>query len=225
MRTHKSDVRIQREVLDELAWDTRVECTEIGVEVHDSVVTLTGAVPTWAKKLAAEEAAHRVGGVLDVANDLVVKLPDRDEHDDTEIAAAIRQALIWDVYVPDEQIRTTVSKGFVRLDGEVELASQRDDAARALRYITGVRGLDNRIIVKPPLVAKETLHGAIRDALRRHADGESMRIELEIDRGHVIIHGEVDSWADRVQVLEAARGTRGVDHVIDRLHVRLPVVR
>jgi hypothetical protein len=46
-----------------------VEDTEVGVEVDQGVVTLTGTVASYAKKLAAKAAAHRVTGVLEVAND------------------------------------------------------------------------------------------------------------------------------------------------------------
>jgi osmotically-inducible protein OsmY len=71
----KSDAEIQRDVLRELAWDPRVEQAEIGVEVRHGVVTLSGTVSSWGKRVAAEEAAHRVAGVLDVANEVQVKVP------------------------------------------------------------------------------------------------------------------------------------------------------
>jgi osmotically-inducible protein OsmY len=68
----KTDSEIQQAVLRELKWDTRVEATDIGVEVDGGVVTLTGAVSSWAKRIAAQEAAHRVVGVLYVGNDVHV---------------------------------------------------------------------------------------------------------------------------------------------------------
>ena len=71
----KSDSDLQQDVLRELSWDSRVEETEVGVEVDRGVVTLTGTVSSWAIRVAAQEAAHRVAGVLDVANDIKVKLP------------------------------------------------------------------------------------------------------------------------------------------------------
>ncbi len=71
----KTDEQIHHDVLKELRWDTRVEETEVGVEVDEGVVTLTGTVSSYAKKLAALEAAHRVSGVLDVADDIKVQIP------------------------------------------------------------------------------------------------------------------------------------------------------
>src|SRR5579884_4316782 len=74
-RTTKSDSEIQQDVYDELEWDSRVEATHIGVVVENGVVTLRGTVRSHAERLAAQEAAHRVAGVLDVANDIDVKIP------------------------------------------------------------------------------------------------------------------------------------------------------
>lgn len=223
MRTYKTDAKIQQDVINELAWDTRVECTDVGVEVNNCVVTLTGTVSSWAEKLAAEDAAHRVAAVHDVANDLVVKLPRSAERSDTDIAAAIRQALIWDVLVPEDRIHTTVSNGFVTLRGEVDVASQRHDAARAIGNIVGVRAIDNQITIRRTQVTMDALESAIRSALERHVDREASRIEVEVDKNDVTLRGTVDSWAERQAVLGAARGTRGVGHVIDRLHVALPM--
>ena len=91
-----SDTQIQQDVLRELRWDSRVEAPDVGVAVHHGVVTLTGTVDSYVTKLAAAEAAHRVAGVLDVANDLKVKLPGFGARTDTEIAQAVRQAMAWD---------------------------------------------------------------------------------------------------------------------------------
>lgn len=215
----KTDAQIQQDVIQELAWDGRIAPTEVGVEVANSVVTLTGTVASWAKKLAAEEAAHRVAGVLDVANDLVVQRPTAHQPTDTEIAAAIRQALIWDVFVPEEQIETTVRDGIVTLQGAVEHPAQREDAERAIRNLTGVCGIDNQIAVARAPVSRAALRTAIHDALERRAEREAAGIEVDVDEGCVTVSGVVHSWTERKAVVGAARGTRGVHTVIDHLHV------
>ena len=65
----KTDQEVQQDVFREFRWDSRVDQTEVGVEVDEGIVTLTGTVDSYAKKLAAREAAHRVIGVLDVTAD------------------------------------------------------------------------------------------------------------------------------------------------------------
>jgi osmotically-inducible protein OsmY len=219
MKTTKTDAEIQQDVLNELKWDSRVSPTEVGVEVDNRVVTLTGTVSSWAKRLAAAEAAHHVLGVLDVANDLVVRPPNDAQRTDTEIAGAIRQALVWDVFVPEDKIQSTVTNGIVTLRGIVDHASQRFDAERAIQNLTGVVAIHNRISVQRADISKPALQTAIHDALERRAERDADRIKLEVDAGSVTLTGAVHSWSERQAVVGAARGTRGVDTVIDNLHI------
>jgi osmotically-inducible protein OsmY len=213
----KTDTQVHHDVLEELKWDSRVDETEVGVQVDTGVITLTGTVSSWAKRMAAQEAARRVIGVLDVANDIKVKVPGGLTRTDTEIAQAVRQALEWDVFVPEEKISSTVSDGWVTLDGTVERWSQRDDAEGAVRNLTSVKGVVNRITVKPTKPVTEDVHKAIEQALERRAEREAKRIRVDVRDGIVTLTGSVHSWAERKSVVAAARFTPGVREVDDRL--------
>jgi osmotically-inducible protein OsmY len=217
----KSDSEIQQDLLRELSWDPRVEETEVGVEVDRGVVTLTGTVSSWAKREAAQEAAHRVVGVLDVANDIKVKLPGDLVRTDTEIAQAVRRALEWDALVPHERIQSTVSNGWVTLEGTVDTWTQREDAERAVQNLVGVRGVSDTMTVlftKP--VLPERVREAIEDALERRAEREAKRIRVEVTpTGTVTLTGEVRSWAEKRATLAAARFAPGVRSVEDHLEI------
>jgi osmotically-inducible protein OsmY len=213
----KADTQIHHDVLEELKWDSRVDETEVGVEVDKGVVTLTGTVTSWAKRMAAEEAARRVIGVLDVASDVKVKIPGGLARTDTEIAQAVRHALQWDVFVPEEQISSTVTDGWVTLDGTVERWSQRNDAERAVRNLTGVKGVASRITVKPAKPVTADVHKAIEQVLERRAEREAKRIRVDVRDGIVTLTGSVHSWAERKSVVAAARFTPGVQDVKDHL--------
>jgi osmotically-inducible protein OsmY len=215
----RTDSEIQQDVLRELKWDTRVEETDVGVQVDEGVVTLSGTVSSWGKRFAAEEAAHRVRGVLDVANDIAIKPPGTPGRTDTEIAKAVRNALEWDIFVPEERVQSTVSAGIVTLKGDVESWTQRDDAERAVRNLSGVRGVTNRLEVKPPKVAAGEVQKSIEDALERQAEREAKRITLDVRDGRVTLSGSVRSWAEREAVVGAAKGTPGVRNVQDQLHI------
>src|SRR3979409_1808901 len=91
---------IQRDVLDELKWDARVQPNEVGVVVKDGIVTLTGWVDSYTKRWAAEEAARRVKSGKAVANEIEVRLPASSERTDADIASAALRALEWDAFVP-----------------------------------------------------------------------------------------------------------------------------
>lgn len=216
----KSDPDLQQDVLRELKWDARIKETDVGVEVDDGVVTLTGTVDSWGKRYAAAQAAHRVRGVLDIANDIVVKTPGTPGRTDTDIATAARNALIWDVFVPDTRIRSTVSNGVVTLEGDVDTWTQHDDAARAVRNLSGVREVVNLIEIKAPRVDPIKVRKSIEEALERQAEIDAKRVWFEIQDGEVKVFGTVPTWAEREIVIGAAKGTPGVRTVEDKLRVQ-----
>lgn len=216
----RMDEEIQRDVLEELKWDARVQPNEIGVSVRDGVVTLTGWVDSYTKKWAAEEAAHRVRGVVAVANDIEVRLPSSAERTDADIAAAIVHALEWDALVPIDRLDVTVSKGWVTLHGEVDWYFQKEDAERVARRIAGVRGVTNLITVRPRVQpSPEDLKRRIEDALVRNAEMDASRITVELDGSKVILKGTVRSWAERQEAQRVAWSAPGVTAVENRITV------
>ncbi|MFN7947573.1 MAG: BON domain-containing protein [Blastocatellia bacterium] len=217
---YKSDEQIRNEVMRELRWDTRVEPLEIAVIASKGVVTLTGTVSSYARKIAAQEAAHRVYGVLDVANDIQVKASGARARTDTEIARAVRRALEWDVLVPDEHIRSTVTEGRVTLEGEVEMISQREDAERAVRYLHGVSGVHNRLTVRPPAINSADVRLLIEEVLERRADREAERIAIAVRDGEVTLTGNVRSYSEKRAVIGAVSHTPGVHAVNDHLLIQ-----
>lgn len=218
--SRKTDLQLQQDVMTELGWDTRVYPASVGVEVMHGIVTLSGTTDCWAKKHAAEQAAHRVAGVRDVANSIVVRPSWTSGATDAEIAEAVRAALVADQMVPDERISTTVDDGFVTLEGTVDYASQREDAARAIQGLANLRGVFNHIVVDPPvLVQPAELRMALEGAIARHAVRAADQVKIDIEGARVTLSGVVDSLGERIAIVGAARGTRGVGSVEDRLSV------
>jgi osmotically-inducible protein OsmY len=217
----KTDAQIQDDVLRELRWDTRVAETDVGVEVDDGIVTLTGTVDSWPARVAAQEAAHRVAGVLDVANDIHVVLPSSSERTDTDIARTVRAALEWDLQVPHERIMTTVTDGVVTLEGTVDYWSEHDDAARAIRNLPGVREVRNQLVVEPRAanLSPEAIRQAIENALERRSSHAGGDVQIAIAGHTVILTGTVPSWPEHDAVLGAVRGTRGVQDIDDQLTI------
>ena len=197
----RTDREIQADVLAELRWDSSVPANEIGVAVKDGVVTLTGTVDTYLKKWRAEEDAHKVNGVIAVANDITVRVI--GERTDTDIAAAAVHALKWNTSVPAEKIQVTVENGWVTLKGEVEWQYQKQEVERVVRRLWGVKGVSNLIIVKP-LASPTDLKKKIEDALVRSAEVDAKNITVEVQGSKAILKGKVRSWAERQEAERTA---------------------
>jgi len=219
MEYRKTDNEIKQQILRELKWDSRIGWAQIGVNVGNGVVALTGAVSSYAKKLAAQHAAHRIRGVLDVANDIEVKPDPLIARTDVDIARGIRQVLEWDALVPDERIKSTVSDGWVTLEGDVDCWREREDAEQAVLRLVGVIGLTNMLTIKPGQIAAGVLRDDIECALERRADREAERLRIEIHDGTVDLFGRVHSWQEKRAVIGAISHSPGVRRVKD--HVRI----
>jgi len=214
--TLASAAKVSR-VVGELNWDPRMDATQIHVSDEDGVIRLAGKVHTYAEKVAAQEAAHRVLGVDDVANDIEV-LP-MGTTPDADIAHAVRHALEWDALVPHGQIQSTVSGGWVTLEGSVPYYYQREDAYDAVSRLVGVRGVTNRISIDPEAGTPIAAHDAIYQALQRQAGREADRIAVSFDGGMLVVSGEARSWAEKRAIIGAATGVPGVRMVQDQIRV------
>src|SRR5260370_4232641 len=212
----RPDEESQANVLEEVKWDTRVGPNEVGVAVKDGIVTLTDWVESYLKKVAAWEAAYRVPGVKAVANDMEVRLPGFAERTDTDLAAAVLNALRWDAAIPTGKVDVTVSQGWVTLKGEIEYAFQKRDAERAVRRLSGVKGVSNLITVKPQVFPSD-LKQQIERALVRNAETEARNITIEVEGSKVILRGTVRYYAEKTAPGDTACASPGVTEVENRI--------
>jgi osmotically-inducible protein OsmY len=216
----KTDMELRDDVLEELRWDCGVKVAEIGVAVRDGVATLSGAVDSYAEKCEAERAAQRVVGVKAVAVDIQIKVPGASERTDADIAGAAKDTLLWNVAVPDDEIKVLVEHGRITLSGEVERYDQKEAAELAVRQLTGMKGVYNEITIKPAATSAE-IKTRIERALERTAEVDAQRITVEMHDGRVILRGSVRSWAERKAAEQAAWAAPGVSNVDDHIVIRL----
>ena len=214
----RSDNDIQTDVLDEFVWDPEVAAPDVGVQAHDGVVTLTGAIDSYTIKLAAEKAAQRVDGVRAVANDLTIR--GLLTHNDTDIATAAARSLETNISVPADVIDVTVQNGKVTLRGEVDWSYQSSAAANSVRYLRGVRDVINLIQLKQPKVSASDVQAGIERALLRAAEVDADRIRVRTDDSHVRLTGTVRSWPEKREAGFAAWRAKGVTKVTNDIEVR-----
>jgi len=214
----KTDAQLRQDVLDELKWDPTVREAEIGVAVKGGVVTLSGYVEHYGQKYAAERAVERVSGLRALADSLKVKLPSSLQRSDTDIAHAAVRALDWDIEVPDKAVTAKVDDGWVTLHGTVEWQYQKTSAERAVRYLTGVKGVINQIAIQPT-ASPTQVSQRIKDALKRSAEYDAAHLSVQAADGKVTLSGKVRSWAEREDAERAAWAAPGVSEVVDQILV------
>ena len=215
------DSKVRDLVLQELAWESSVDASGIGVTAKDGAVTLTGFVDSYPEKLAAERAAKRVRGVRAVADEIQVRL--RFERTDDAIAQEVAQALRLRLSVP-ETVQASVRLGQVTLTGLVSNLFQRACAEKAVRHVKGVKHIINRVEVAPT-ASPSDIERQIVHALRREATIEAHRIHVTIAGSKVRLTGVVASFQERESAEQAASHAPGVTIVDNQLSVAWPEAR
>lgn len=213
-----TDLRLRDLVMQQLGWDSQVDASGIGVAARDGIVTLSGYIDSYAGKLAAERAVKRVRGVRAVANSLHVTL--RHARTDTDIATDAARAIDTHLTLPPT-VQVVVHDGHVVLTGTVRTLFQRVVAEKALRYVRGMKGLVNRLVVVPAPSADDIRPRIVR-ALHHDADIDARGLNVVVSGSTVTLTGTVRSWHERDSAERAAMHAPGITHVDNLIAVECP---
>jgi osmotically-inducible protein OsmY len=218
----KTDIQIQQDVQAELKRHPFLNASEIGVAVKNGIVTLSGNVDSYSKKRIAEKAAKSVEGVKAVAEDILIRLFPDSFKSDSDLAAAVLNALKWHSAVPDKKLHVKVEDGWITLEGTVEWGFQKEAAESAIENLNGVKGVINNIAIDSKVEARDVIKH-ITGAFHRSATIDAGKIIVESVGDKVILRGKVRSIAESQDAEDAAWLTNGVHHVDNRLEIEVPV--
>jgi osmotically-inducible protein OsmY len=213
----KTNEKIQKDVQDAIKWEPLLHAAEIGVIVKDGVVTLTGTVDSYSKKIEAENAAKKVSGVKVIVEKIEVDYGHVGKNDN-EIAEEVISALRWNMDVPQEKIDIKVHGGWIYLDGTLDWNYQREAAKKAVENLIGVKGVINNIKIKSEIkdqVEKE----AIEKALERNWAINYDEIDVDVSGNNVTLTGTVDSYYEKDEAERIAWNAPGVWSVNNELAV------
>lgn len=214
----KTDYEIQQDVTSQLRWNPFLNASEIGVAVKNGIVTLSGQVDTYTKKMQAELSAKKVAGVRAVAEDIVVGITPFYRKTDAEIADAVLNALQWNSSVDEKNIRVKVDDGVVTLEGEVDWEYQRMSAKNAVAHLNGVKNVVNLVQIKPKATPKDIVQKIVA-AFHRAATLDAEKVRVETYGNKVILSGSVRSYAEKDDAAEAAWSAPGITTVENNLTV------
>ena len=217
----KTDIEIQKDVLEQLKWEPYLNASEIGVAVKNGIVTLSGIVDSYSKKVLAEKVAKKIAGVKAIALDIQVGLSPIYRKTDAEIAEAIVNALKWHTMIPHQNITVSVEHGSVKLEGEVDWDYQRRQALKAIEDLVGVRSVTNLIKVKERISADD-IQKSISSAFQRSATIDADKIKVEVLGSKITLLGSVRSLPEKEDAENAAWFARGVTSVDNKLKIEEP---
>ncbi|HVY24480.1 MAG TPA: BON domain-containing protein [Steroidobacteraceae bacterium] len=215
----KSDTQLRDDIIAELEWDPSFDSRNIAVAVKNGIATLNGHVTSFAQSWQAQRAAQNVAGVKAVANEIQVNLPGDTQRSDTDIAQACIEALSANVAVPST-VKVTVHNAWINLGGEVFFWYQKKAAEQAVRYLRGIKGISNGIMVKPVVeknISEKEIRSKIESAFQRHAHQDANAIRVTVKGSEVTLDGRVPTWNERQAAELAAWAAPGVTRVDDRL--------
>ena len=213
----KTNSELQKDVQDEINWAPMVELSDIGVTAKDGIITLTGVVNSYSKKMAAENAAKRVVGVKGVAEEIEIKFGTAGKKSDADIAHSALNAIKWDTNVSEDGIRINVENGYVKLEGEVDWNYQKVQVENDVKHLIGVRGVSNNITLKKTADKLEKM--AVENALDRNAYLNDEDIRVSVEDHKVTLIGCVGSWYDKDEAARVAWSAPGVWSVDNELVV------
>jgi osmotically-inducible protein OsmY len=214
-----SDRSLERAVMEALAEDPKIHGNAIVAEADSGHVVLRGTVGSLPQRTEAVRCVRRLPGVRSVDDRIRARLMGPEAEADADLEAAVLDALIADPSVHSSDVDVEVRDGAVTLRGMVELAGQRDRAARAAHEVPGVTSVTNHLAIWLTVWADDVAE-RITDAIGADAQVGIDEVMVTVDDNDVTLTGWVSTPDHRAAAIAAAANAPGVAQVHDRMILR-----
>lgn len=144
----KNDLELKHDVIAAIQWEPSISACLVDIQIVDGLVSLAGNVNSYADKWEMERAVQRVSGVKALVSKIDVILPITSQRHDVDIAISVLNVLHWMSYFPKDAVKVAVNDGWITLSGAVEWEFQKQAVRGALRFLIGVKGVNDHILVQ-----------------------------------------------------------------------------
>src|SRR5450432_4087505 len=195
------DNQIQTTVTQKLA--SKSQLNDVKATVEDGIVTLTGTVDLYQRKLDAAKTARKTADVTGVRNLITVagaNVPDAQL--EQKLATKLRYVRVGYDNTFD-YFALGVKDGVVTVEGQDRTGVGRDEALADIANMPGVRDVIDNVSVEPVSIFDDGLRlRAMRviysdSVLSKYAMDPARPIRIIVTNGHVTLYGSVDSSMDK----------------------------
>jgi osmotically-inducible protein OsmY len=231
-----SEARLEGQIGTAILLNRHLNPFEISVDVEGDTAILTGTVDESIDKELAERVARNAKGITKVDNRIAVDANavarerdadnDRDFDEaveDASITASVKSRLLWNDTTDGLDIEVDTMNRRVTLTGDATTQAEKDLATRLAASTDGVRGVENRIVIKPstkpnPDNADERISDAwitakVKSSLLVSKNVDGLDLTVETKDGVVTLGGGASSTAERDLAVEIAKDIKGVKGV------------
>jgi hyperosmotically inducible periplasmic protein len=195
------DNQIQATVTHKLA--TKSQFADVKSSVEDGIVTLTGTVDLYQRKLDAAKLARKTANAQGVRNLITVAGPNvPDAQLEQKLARKLRYVRVGYDNTFD-YFALGVKDGVVAVEGKDRTGVGRDEALAEIANMPGVKDVVANISVEPVSIFDDGLRiraarALYRDpVLSKYATDPARPIRIIVENGHVTLYGSVDSAMDK----------------------------
>jgi len=195
------DNQVQNAVTQKLS--SKSQFRDVKASVEDGIVTLTGTVDLYQRKLDAAKLARKIGHVQGVRNLVTVAGPDvPDAQLEQKLATKLRYVRVGYDNAFD-YFALGVKDGVVTVEGQDRTGVGREEALADIANMPGVKDVVENISVAPVStfddgIRIQAMQAIYRDpVLSKYAMDPAHPIRIIVANGHVTLYGAVDSAMDK----------------------------
>jgi hyperosmotically inducible protein len=195
------DNQVQNAVTQKLS--SKKQFRDVKASVADGIVTLTGTVDLYQRKLDAAKLARKIGHVQGVRNLVTVAGPDvPDAQLEQKLATKLTYVRVGYDNTFD-YFALGVKDGVVTVEGQDRTGVGREEALAEIANMPGVKDVVENISVAPASMFDDgirvrAMQAIYRDpVLSKYAMDPAHPIRIIVANGHVTLYGAVDSAMDK----------------------------